>query len=103
MDVFVSTSLWEGLPTVLMEALALGIPVVATDIAGSRELIVHEQTGLLAAPASPGALAEMMLCQLQDRDQAKQMVANGLKHIEQFSIQVIAQQYADIYRRLVRN
>ncbi len=103
MDVFVSSSLWEGLPTVLMEALALGTPVVATDIAGSRELIVHEQTGLLAAPESPDALAEMMLRQYRARDQAEQMVANGLQHIEQFSIQTVAQQYATLYRGLVRD
>ena len=98
MDVFVSSSLWEGLPTVLMEALALGIPTVATDIPGSRELIVHEQTGLLAASANPNALAEAMLRQYQIRDQAKQMAANGLQHIEQFSIQAVAQQYARLYQ-----
>ena len=100
MDVFVSSSLWEGLPTVLMEALALGIPIVATDIPGSRELILHAQTGLLAASALPVALADAMVRQFQERDRAMQMAANGLQHIEQFSIQTVAQQYAQLYRQL---
>ena len=53
LDVFVSSSLWEGLPTVILEAMLLGVPVVATNIAGSRDLVIDGQTGLLAPAPTP--------------------------------------------------
>jgi glycosyltransferase involved in cell wall biosynthesis len=59
MDVFVLSSLREGLPNVLLEALALGVPVVATRVAGIPRLIRHEENGLLAAP---GAVEDVAGC-----------------------------------------
>ena len=61
MDLFVSSSLWEGLPTVLMEAMAAGIPVVTTDIPGSNDLVQEGVSGWLADMKSPESLAEAIL------------------------------------------
>ena len=58
LDVFVSASLWEGLPTVILEAMLLGTPVVATNITGSRDLVIDGQTGLLAPARDSDALAQ---------------------------------------------
>ncbi|HEX2694454.1 MAG TPA: glycosyltransferase family 4 protein, partial [Acidobacteriota bacterium] len=66
-DVFVLSSLWEGLPYVLVEAAALGKPVVATDIDGVREVIRSGATGVLVPPRDPGALAAAILLLLKDR------------------------------------
>jgi glycosyltransferase involved in cell wall biosynthesis len=66
-DVFVLPSLWEGLPYVLVEAAALGKPVVATDIDGIREVIRSGATGILVPPRDPGALAAAILLLLKDR------------------------------------
>lgn len=58
MDVVVSSSICsESLPTVLIEACALGVPVLGTDVGGAREIIRHGETGLLAPPHAPYALA----------------------------------------------
>jgi glycosyltransferase involved in cell wall biosynthesis len=58
MDAVVSPSVgFESLPTVLIEACALGVPVLGTDVGGVREIIRHGETGLLAPPRTPGALA----------------------------------------------
>ena len=57
----------DGIPNVIVEAMAVGVPVVATDVSGIPELVRHEQTGLLAPSRDPAALAAAMKRLLQDR------------------------------------
>ncbi len=59
-DALVQSSAWEGLPNVVMEAMAAGRPVVATRVGGTAELVDEGQTGLLVAPEDPPALARAM-------------------------------------------
>ena len=59
-DAFVLSSRWEGLPMSLLEAGACALPSVATDVAGSREVIVHGETGFLASPGETLALSSAM-------------------------------------------
>jgi glycosyltransferase involved in cell wall biosynthesis len=102
MDLFVSSSLWEGLPTVVMESMAAGVPVVATQVAGNTELIDHGQTGWLVPPGDSGALAAGILHLLQQPAQAQQMaVAAGVAARDRFSITAVAAQQAEIYRQLL--
>jgi glycosyltransferase involved in cell wall biosynthesis len=56
-DLFVLPSLWEGLPMALLEGMAAGLPVIATDVAGSRQVVVPGESGMLVAPGDPRALA----------------------------------------------
>ena len=65
-DILVVASFMEGLPVVLMEAMALGIPVVATRVAGIPELVVEDQTGLLFTPSNWGELAQQLYKLLDD-------------------------------------
>lgn len=65
-DLFVLPSLWEGLPYVLVEAAALGKPIVATDIDGVREVISSGANGLLVRPKDPAALASALIFLLKD-------------------------------------
>ncbi len=55
-DIFILPSLWEGLPTVVMEAMIAEVPVIATEIPGTTELVIDEQTGLLVPPRNVEAL-----------------------------------------------
>jgi glycosyltransferase involved in cell wall biosynthesis len=57
-DVFVLPSRWEGLPTVVLECMAAGVPIIASDIPGTRELVSHGVTGWLFPPGQPVRLAE---------------------------------------------
>jgi glycosyltransferase involved in cell wall biosynthesis len=59
-DAIVLCSKWEGLPTVLLEAGACALPSVATDVPGSREVLLDGETGLIAEPGNASALAEAM-------------------------------------------
>lgn len=80
-DVFVLPSLTEGLPGALIEAMAAGLPCVATDIPGNRELVRHEQTGLLVPPQNSAALAGAIRTLLEDPSKAQQLAEAGYNHV----------------------
>lgn len=102
MDLFVSSSLWEGLPTVILEAMAARRPVVGTAVAGTRELIIHGQTGRLAPPDDPSALADAIIQSHRDPTTTAEM-AQAAQHfvMEWFSIDAVARQYEVLYDELV--
>jgi len=56
MDLFVLPSLWEGLPNALLEAMGMGLPVIASRVDGVPEVVEHDKTGLLVAPSDPQAV-----------------------------------------------
>ena len=60
-DVFVLPSEREGMPLVLLEALAMGLPIVATDIPGNRDLVIDGQNGLLVTPEDPESLRQALV------------------------------------------
>lgn len=73
LDCFVFPSHYEGLPGALLEAMAAGLPIVATDIEGNDELLVDGDSGLLVAPHDPLGLAEGLVRLLTDRDLADRL------------------------------
>jgi glycosyltransferase involved in cell wall biosynthesis len=73
LDVFVLPSLYEGLPTTLMEAMAAGRPVVATDVDGNRDLIRDGETGLLVPPRDAEALADALVHLLSAPDERERL------------------------------
>jgi colanic acid/amylovoran biosynthesis glycosyltransferase len=81
-DVFCLTSFAEGLPISIMEAMAVGVPVIASSIAGIPELVVNEETGLLVPPGNVEALADAIEKMLSDTKLRDAMVAAGRKHVE---------------------
>jgi glycosyltransferase involved in cell wall biosynthesis len=101
MDVFASSSLWEGLPTVILEGMASRIPVVATDVSGTRELVHDGVTGLLVAPGDASQLAQAVLRVLREPELAETMVERAHERAQDFSITRVAKQHLEAYRPLV--
>lgn len=99
MDVFVSSSLWEGLPTVILEAMAMGTPVVATDVDGTRDLIAHERTGLLAPAADSRRLAQVIERALSERCFMRDMAAAAKQRVAEYSLDGVAAQLVQLYAR----
>ena len=66
-DIFVLTSLWEGLPIVVLEAMASGLPVVATDTGGIREVVIDGKTGFLVTPGDISALVARIIFLIENR------------------------------------
>ncbi len=73
----------EGMPMVLIEAMAAGLPIVATDAPGIRDVITHEQTGLLVPIASPQSLAAAITRLSADPALRQRLIANALQKVQQ--------------------
>lgn len=93
-----STTFPEGASRILLEAMAFGRPVVATDIVGNREAVRHQQTGLLAPAGDADALAEAIAMLLQYPDVARRYGEQGRRHVaEHFSLRAHVQMIQQIY------
>jgi len=100
-DVVVLPSLWEGLPLVAIEALALARPMVATDIPGTSEIVLHQKTGLLVPPANSAALAQAIASLLRNADLAQRLGRQGRTYVENhFDERVQIEQTVEVYREL---
>ena len=102
MDVLVLPSIFEGLPRVVMEASAMGVPSVVTDVKGNREAVVHECNGLLVPLGDIRALADAVIRVLTDRGLANEMSAKGRgMALERFDEQATFATVKAEYRRLL--
>jgi glycosyltransferase involved in cell wall biosynthesis len=100
-DVFALSSLWEGLPRVLPQAMAAGLPIVSTACDGCVEAVQHEVTGLLTPPGEPAALATAVLSLLKDPALARRVGAAGRGRAEAFSDRTMLEQIEALYVELL--
>jgi len=102
MDVFALPSHREGFPRSPMEASAMGVPCVLTDIRGCREAVTHEQNGLLVPLGDVPALADAITTLLTDRDKARQMGEAGRQMaLERFDEREVFRKVQNEYARLL--
>lgn len=101
LDLFLMTSVTEGLGTIVIEALAAGVPVVATRAGGIPELILHEQCGLLADPSNVAELSRHVLRIFGDSELRLLLNVNGKLRAAQFSYRKTAAATLDIYREVL--
>ena len=100
-DVFILSSLWEGLPRVLPQAMATGLPIVATRADGSAEAVVDGENGFLVERGQPAALAEKALILLADGELRKKMGENGRSHAPQFGAKKMVGDIDRLYQALL--
>jgi phosphatidylinositol alpha-1,6-mannosyltransferase len=101
-DVLTLPSRAEGLPIVLIEAAAAGLPAVATDVGGCAEVVDDGETGYLVARGDHRALAERLARLLADADGARRMGTTARARAERrFSLDGQARATADLYRRIL--
>ena len=98
MDVLLLTSRLEGLPNVVIEAQALGVPVVATDAGGTRDAVLDGETGVIVKSRDPAYLAERVLHILDDPDWAAKARQRGPAFVrERFGIGRMIEETLDVY------
>lgn len=100
-DLFVLSSLWEGTPLVLIEAMMAGVPVVATSVDGTLETLAHRETGLLVPPRDPDALARA-ITELLAGPSLRSMLAKRAQDyaVNTFDAPLITRRYEALYLRL---
>ena len=96
-DLLVLPSLWEGMPNVVLEAMAAGRPVVATSVEGTEDLIFPNQTGWLVPPGEVSPLAEALIQAADDPTRLLQFGQNGRSRVE---AEFAPEQVVDAYERL---
>lgn len=104
MHLFVLPSLWEGVPLALIEAAMAGVPIVTTNIAGNRELIVDGVTGWAVPSKNAPALAAAILDALCHPSLAAQRASKAQQIArEKFTLPALAAQYTALYQQLLTN
>jgi glycosyltransferase involved in cell wall biosynthesis len=98
-DLFALSSLWEGLPYVVLEAMAHGLPVASTNVDGIPEAVEHGVSGLVVPPRDPAALADAILRLLGDPAMRARMGEAGQRIVrERFGLERMADELVAVYR-----
>ena len=98
LDVLLFTSKTEGLGSTLLDAMAAGVPIVATEAGGIPEIVEHEKTGLLAPVGDAEGLAEQIKRMLSNVDLRENILANAAEKVRAYSKEKMAEQILEIYK-----
>ncbi|MCX7705660.1 MAG: glycosyltransferase [bacterium] len=101
-DIVVLPSLWEGLPNIILEAMAMKKPVVATSIGGTIEIVKDGETGFLVSPGDINQLAERIQLLISDENLTKKFGENGYKFVRKhFDVYSMVSSYENLYMMLL--
>lgn len=103
LDIFVLASYLEGMGQALVEAMAIGLPIVATNVGGIPDVVVDGVSGFLVPPRQPEKLAEKIVELLQDKGKRKSFAEAGMKRAAEFNKQKMATETEKIYKQVLEN
>ncbi|WP_056969573.1 glycosyltransferase [Lacticaseibacillus thailandensis] len=98
--IFASTSRWEGMPLVIGEAMAFGLPIVAMENTGSREFIGNDEFGIITRPGDPDDFMHHLNRMIANRELRKYYAEQSLKRAQDFNIDKIVADWRPIIERL---
>jgi glycosyltransferase involved in cell wall biosynthesis len=102
-DIFLNTSLNEGMPGAVLEAMAEGLPVLASDVTGNRTLVVHEKNGLLFPVGDEKALMQAACRLIKDKALRKRLGrAGNARALSQYSVEREVDEYRSLYEHVLR-
>jgi glycosyltransferase involved in cell wall biosynthesis len=101
-DIFVLPSYLEGLPRVVIEAMACGLPVVGTDVSGTNEAVVQDETGLLVLPKDAASLANAIMKLIDEPQLRTRFGENGRQRVQKvFDIKEHVHRVENVYQELL--
>jgi len=101
-DLFVLPSEREGMPLVLLEAMAMGLPTVATDIAGNRDVVIDGENGRLVPLNDAAAMRRALVELASDEALYSRMSESARKSAERFRWDAVGQDFEDVYARVAK-
>lgn len=100
---FALPSLAEGISNTILEAMASGLPVIATAVGGNPDLVVHGRTGYMVPPANPQAMAHQLVALASNPEEARSMGEAGRQRVQaNFSVQTMVSTYQSVYDQQMR-
>lgn len=101
-DIFCQSSLWEANSIVLLEAMAVGLPIVTTDVGESRHVITSEQTGLIVKSRDPMALADALTLMIEQKELREKIGRSARQEfLKSFTVDTMVARYQQVYESLV--
>ena len=101
-DILLLPSHWEGFPVSVLEAMAAGVPVIATPVGGVPEMIKNNETGILIPPGSPRAIEDAVVSLVEDPQKAEGLSKRAREVVrKRFDINTMVEKYQDIYIELL--
>jgi glycosyltransferase involved in cell wall biosynthesis len=102
-DIYANSSIFEGVSLTILEAMAAAVPIVATKVGGTPEVVIDGETGRLVPARNAPAMADALLHLATEPEEANRFAANGRRRVEQhFSIEAMVVNYAAVYREFNR-
>jgi glycosyltransferase involved in cell wall biosynthesis len=101
-DAFILPTFREGFSRVLLEATAVGLPCITTNVPGVGEIVRHEKEGLIAEVKNSESLANAMIKLATNKPLADKFAQNALKRVELFSLDTVAKQYISIFNGIIK-
>jgi len=103
-EIYVSSSIYEGLPISLLEAMALEMPIVACDVGGVKDILENDVNGLLVEPNQPQILADTIIALINNPDNQKKYGKNARQlAVDEFSIKLAVKKTQDLYIELLKS
>jgi glycosyltransferase involved in cell wall biosynthesis len=98
-DLFVLPSHSEGVPKVLLEAMAAGLPVIATNVGGIPDIITNNENGILIPPGSPEAIADAVKLVMENSSLREKLIENGYGFVKNHTAENQAKKLAELIYR----
>ena len=99
-DILIQPSLYEGISSTILEAMACKIPVIATNVGGNKEL-VNDQTGFLVDSKSSSQFLDKIVYVLSNKSKFETITNNAFTHIQQYDWKIVGKKYLDLYHKLL--
>jgi len=103
LDIYCLSSIAEATSLTLLEAMAVGLPIVATDAGGNPEIVLRDQTGILVSPSNYIEFAKAIITLAQDSEKRRRMGEAGKKRVKSFfTMDKMLGQYENLYLSLTK-